>query len=77
MADVAVIIVAEKDADLNRVRALSEDHGLKQVRMLVSLRTIWGYIDPSNLVALRSVPGIRSVELERQVGLRSSGSSSR
>jgi hypothetical protein len=74
MTDIPVLVVVDDDKDLHKVKASCEAHGLTQVRALPRLGMFKGLIDQARLGDLSKIPGVRSVEKEREVKLPPPGS---
>jgi hypothetical protein len=69
MAQISVLIVADKDTDLDGIKMASESHGLKNISTLPRLGILRGFIDAGLIAALEKIPGVRSVEKEGEINL--------
>jgi hypothetical protein len=69
MSEIPVIVLVDDGADLQKVKANCEAHGLVQVRALPRLRILKGLIEEDRIAELTKRPGVRSVEKEREIRL--------
>jgi hypothetical protein len=69
MTEIPVIVLVNDGADLQRVKANCERYGLTQVGALPRLGILKGLIEESRMAELTKVPGVRSVEKEREIKL--------
>ena len=74
MADIPVIIVVDDANDLQKIKAKCETHGLRQARTLARLGMLKGLVDQKRVDELTKIPGVRSVEKEREIKLPPPGS---
>jgi hypothetical protein len=74
MADIPVIIVVDDANDLQKIKAKCETHGLRQARALTRLGMLKGLVDQKRVDELTKIPGVRSVEKEREIKLPPPGS---
>jgi hypothetical protein len=74
MAETSVLIVADDDADLAKVKAQLEESGLKGVTIQENLRQLQGKIAKDAVTELEKIEGVRSVEEERKIQLPPRGS---
>lgn len=70
---VPVVVTVEDSARLDEIRAASEKHGMKSVAMLRGLGMFKGVVNPQAIRNIARLPGVRSVEQERENKIRSSG----
>jgi hypothetical protein len=70
MAETPVILVIDDASDLEHVQKAIEAQGLKHSVAIPGLRILKGMIEPERINELRTVPGVRSVEQEREIKLR-------
>ena len=69
MASIAVIVVVKAESDLHDVRLACERYGLTQVQEIPNLGILRGFIGPEKIANLLDVPGVKSVEREREIQL--------
>jgi len=69
MASIPVIIVVRAETSLHEVRLACERHGLTQVQEIPRLNILRGFIERNRIPELGKIPGIRSVEPEREIAL--------
>ena len=62
MTEIPVIVLVDDGADLQKVKAKCERHGLAQVRALPRLGILKGLIEEDRMAELTKVPSVRSVE---------------
>ena len=74
MSEIPVIVVVDKTADFEKVKAACEAKGLTKISALPRLGMLKGMIEERHLEALTRVPGVSSVEKERQIQLPPRGS---
>jgi len=74
MTDVSVIVVVDDGADFDKVKATCASRGLKDVSALPRMRMLKGTTDAASVAALTKVPGVTSVEREREIKLPPRGS---
>jgi hypothetical protein len=70
MTEISVILVIDDASDSEHVRKAAEAQGLKHSIALPGLRILKGLIEPERINELRTVPGVHSVEQEREIKLR-------
>jgi len=66
---ISVIIVVRADSSLHEVRLACERHGLTEVQEIPRLNIVRGLIERNRIAELGKIPGIRSVEREREIQL--------
>ena len=69
MTEIPVIVLVDDGADLQKVKANCETHGLARVRALPRLGILKGLIEEDRMAELSKVPSVRSVEKEREIKL--------
>jgi hypothetical protein len=69
MAEISVLIVTDKETDLDGIKTASESHGLTNISALPRLGILRGFIDAARMAALEKIPGVRSVEKEGEINL--------
>jgi len=69
MTEIAVIVLVDGGADLQKIKANCERYGLTQVRALPRLGILKGLIEEGRMAELTKAPGVRSVEREREIKL--------
>jgi endonuclease V-like protein UPF0215 family len=74
MSEIPVIVVMDKTADFEKVKAACEAKGLTRISALPRLRMLKGVIDEQRVDELTRLPGVGSVEKERQIQLPPRGS---
>jgi hypothetical protein len=74
MTDIPVIVVVNDNEQLQQVKARCEAHGLTHVHALARLGMLKGLIDQERVGELSKIPGVRSVEREREIKLPPPGS---
>jgi hypothetical protein len=74
MSEIPVIVVVDKTADFDKVKAACEAKGLSKISALPRLGMLKGMIEEGHLDPLTRVPGVSSIEKERQIQLPPRGS---
>jgi endonuclease V-like protein UPF0215 family len=74
MSEIPVIVVIDKSADFDKVKAACESKGLARISALPRMGMLKGMIDERRLDELTRIPGVSSVEKERQIQLPPRGS---
>jgi hypothetical protein len=69
MASISVIIVVTAETSLHEVRLACERHGLTPVQEIPRLNILRGLIERNRIPELGNIPGVRSVEREREIQL--------
>jgi hypothetical protein len=69
MEAISVIIVVRAESSLHEVRLACERHGLTQVQEIPRLSILRGLIERNRLPELGKIPGISSIEREREIQL--------
>jgi hypothetical protein len=69
MNRIPVMILVDAAADFEAVQGECERNGLLRVSALPRMRMLRGFIDAEGAARLTSVPGVRSVERERDIRL--------
>jgi hypothetical protein len=65
----SVLIVLDEGANFDEVRAACQVSGLTEIKPLPRLNILTGLFERDNLKALTEIPGVRSVEREREIQL--------
>jgi hypothetical protein len=65
MSEIPVVIVIDENADMAVVLDACQAVGLKQVSLVSRFRVLRGVIDADRKQKLREVPGVQSVQIER------------
>lgn len=66
MSEIPVIIVIDEKADLAAVLDACRAVGLKQISPVPRFRVLHGVIDADRKERLTKVPGVQSIEIERE-----------
>jgi hypothetical protein len=69
MSQVFVIVVVDIAADFHSVQSACQSRGLAEVSSLPRLRMLRGLINEELIQDLSKIPGVHSVERERQIQL--------
>lgn len=74
MAEIPVIVVVHDSADFDKVKDASAAHGLTGISALPRMKMFKGLIHPDRMASLAKLPGVQSIEKEREVKLPPRGS---
>jgi len=67
--EIPVIVVVDQTANFQEVQAACTEHGLTEVSSIARLGMLHGLIDPVRITELKGVPGVTSIEREREIQL--------
>jgi hypothetical protein len=69
MALAVTVTIDDQRISVDKAAKLLADAGLRVASTMETLGLVSGSVDSKNLAALRSVPGVLGVELQREVGI--------
>jgi hypothetical protein len=74
MTKIPVILVVHDSADFDQVKEAAASHGLADISALPRMKTFRGLIEAERVAGLAKLPGVHSVEREREIKLPPRGS---